>query len=60
MENITLLVSTLLAENNYIKEKDKELYRYGIEMFIICVLEMCAVLFLALIKNTVKGDDVID
>ncbi|MDO5398598.1 MAG: accessory gene regulator B family protein [bacterium] len=49
MEKVTLFISNALAENNFIRSEDVDICRYGIEMFIICILEMCAILFVSII-----------
>lgn len=52
MERLTQYLSNSLFENNYIKKAEIEVIQYGIEMFIICVLEMLAILCLALYFGT--------
>lgn len=53
MDKITYAVSNSLAENNFIKREDIDIYRYGIEMFIICVLEMAFVMLISVIVGNV-------
>lgn len=49
MDKLTRSISQSLLENNFIGKDDVELCQYGIEMFIICVLEMTAILLLSVI-----------
>lgn len=55
MDKLTMTISNSLAENKFIKPGDIDICRYGIEMFVICVLEMCSILFIsAIIGNFTK------
>lgn len=47
MDKLIKSVAISLADNNFIKDEDIEIVSYGIEMFIISVLEMGAVLILS-------------
>jgi len=49
MDKLTKSISQSLLENNFIDKEDVELCQYGIEMFIICVLEMAAILLFSII-----------
>lgn len=47
MNKITDAISGSLLDNGFISEEDRALCKYGIEMFIICVLELGSVLLIA-------------
>lgn len=47
MEIITKIISVKLLENNFIKEKDLDICRYGLEICLTLVSEICAILLVS-------------
>lgn len=48
MDSVTYKIASFLAEMGHIQKSDIDICRYGIELFIISVLEVASVLFISL------------